>query len=125
MQDLRNVRVWQKSHSLTLRVYSATATFPQSEMFGLTGQMRRAAVSIPSNIAEGACRGGRKEFARYLNVAVGSAGELEYDLLLASELALLDRAQYAVLEEQTTDVKRMLAGLIRRLRAGSTSTENG
>lgn len=125
MQDFKNLRVWQKSHSLTLRVYSATATFPQSEMFGLTSQMRRAALSIPSNIAEGACRGGRKEFARYLNVAVGSAGELEYDLLLASELTLLDRAQYAILEEQTTDVKRMLAGLIRRLRAGSTSTDNG
>jgi four helix bundle protein len=119
--------VWQKSHSLTLRVYAATATFPKSEMFGLTSQMRRASVSIPANIAEGASRGSRKEFARYLNVAVGSAGELEYDLLLASELALLDRARHAALDEQVTDVKRMLAGLIRTLRADVTAriTDNG
>ena len=89
--------------------------------------MRRASVSIPANIAEGASRGSRKEFARYLNVAVGSAGELEYDLLLASELALLDRARHAALDEQVTDVKRMLAGLIRTLRADVTAriTDNG
>ena len=125
MQDFKNLRVWQKSHSLALRVYVVTATFPRSEIFGLTNQMRRAAVSVPANIAEGACRGGRREFARYLNVAVGSAGELEYHLLLASDLALLDRPQYAVLDEQATDVKRMLAGLIRKLREGVTSTANG
>lgn len=125
MQDFKNLRVWQKSHSLALRVYAVTATFPRSEIFGLTNQMRRAAVSVPANIAEGACRGGRREFARYLNVAVGSAGELEYHLLLASDLALLDRPQYAVLDEQATDVKRMLAGLIRKLRERVTTTENG
>lgn len=126
MQDFKNLRVWQKSHTLALRVYAVTATFPRSEIFGLTTQMRRAAVSVPANIAEGACRGGRREFARYLNVAVGSAGELEYHLLLASDLALLDRPQYAVLDEQATDViKRMLAGLIRKLREGVTNTENG
>ena len=82
-------------------------------------------MSIPANIAEGACRGGRKEFARYLNVAVGSAGELEYYLLLASDLTRLDRARFATLNEQVTDVKRMLTGLIRKLRVGVTSTENG
>lgn len=129
MQDFKNLRVWQKSHSLTLGVYAATATFPKEEMFGLTSQMRRAAVSVAANIAEGACRDGRREFARFLQVAVGSAGELEYDLLLASDLGLLDRTQYAVLNEQATDIKRMLTGLIQKVRQnfknGKQITENG
>lgn len=127
MQDFKKLRVWQESHALALGVYAATATFPKTEMFGLTHQMRRAAASIPANIAKGACRGGPRQFAHFLRVAVGSAGELEYDLLLASDLALLDRARSAGLTQQATDIKRMLAGLIRalQLKAQKARTDNG
>jgi len=84
-------------------------------MFGLTSQMRRAAASIPANIAEGACRRGSREFARFLQVAVGSAGELEYDSLLAMDLDFLQRIQGERLEDEVTEVKRMLTGLIRHV----------
>ena len=118
MQDFKKLSVWQKSHTLTLQVYSVTATFPKHEIFGLTSQMRRAAASIPANIAEGSCRGGSREFARYLQVAVGSAGELEYHLLLAADLMFLKRDESKQLELQVTEVKRMLTGLIRRVGMG-------
>jgi four helix bundle protein len=115
MQDFKKLIVWQKSHALTLRVYEATANFPKAEIFGLTSQMRRAATSIPSNIAEGSCRRGNREFARFLQVAIGSAGELEYDLLLSVDLAFLERVDGKRLEREVIEIKRMLTGLIRRI----------
>lgn len=118
MQDFKKLIVWQKSHTLALRVYEVTATFPRTEIFGLTSQMRRAATSIPSNIAEGSCRGGNREFARYLQVAIGSAGELEYDLLLSADLAFLGKDQGNGLGQEVIEIKRMLTGLIRRLSSG-------
>ena len=78
MQDFKNLQVWQKSHALVLDVYAKTANFPPSEMYGLVSQIRRAAVSIPSNIAEGSSRGGDKEFAQFVRIACGSTSELEY-----------------------------------------------
>jgi len=115
MQDFKKLLVWQKSHALTLQVYAVTAEFPTAEAFGLTSQMRRAAASIPSNIAEGCCRAGNRELARFLHIAVGSAGELEYDLLLAADLGLLTTIDGERLANQVTELKRMLVGLIRRL----------
>jgi four helix bundle protein len=116
MQDFKRLIVWQKSHTLALRVYEVTAKFPRTEIFGLTSQMRRAATSIPSNIAEGSCRGGNRDFARYLHVAIGSAAELEYDLLLSCDLAFLEKDQGVQLEREVIEIKRMLTGLIQRLR---------
>jgi four helix bundle protein len=78
MQDFKKLYAWQKSHALALRTYAVSATFPRAELFGLTAQLRRAAVSIPANISEGACRGGDRSFANFLRIAIGSAGELEY-----------------------------------------------
>ena len=78
MQDFKNLQVWQKSHSFVLDVYAKTANFPSTEMYGLVSQIRRAAVSIPSNIAEGSSRGGDKEFAQFLRIVCGSTSELEY-----------------------------------------------
>jgi four helix bundle protein len=99
MQDFKQLRVWQKSHSLALRVYSATATFPEPERYGLTSQMRRAAASVPANIAEGCGRGGRAELRQFLHASSGSASELEYFLLLARDLRLITEKQYDVLEQ--------------------------
>ncbi len=124
MQDYRKIRVWQRSHALVLRVYELTRNFPKDELFGLASQARRAAVSVPANIAEGAGRGGKREFGRYLNVSFGSASELEYYLLLAYDLSLLPATDYATLSAELGQVKRMLAGLSRTVRSGG-SVEPG
>jgi four helix bundle protein len=86
MRDFRTRKVWQKAHQVTLRVYGATRTFPKDELYGLTSQIRRYAASIPTNVAEACGRSGGAEFARFLNIAMGSASELEYQLLLARDL---------------------------------------
>ena len=119
MKDFRNLQVWEKSHQLTLAVYSATRTFPQSELFGLTSQIRRSASSIPANIAEGCGRGSNAEFARSLQIAMGSASELEYHLLLSRDLGLIGGDAFASLSVQVVEVKRMLAALISKIRAES------
>ena len=116
MQDFRNLKVWQRAHALTLSVYEATGAFPKEEVYGLTSQIRRAASSIPANIAEGCGRDGDAEFKRFLQIAMGSATELDYHLVLAHDLNFLDAATYRELAAGVTDVKRMLAAFIVRLR---------
>ncbi len=111
MQDFHQLDVWTLSHSLTLNVYRATATFPGDERFGLTSQLRRSCSSIPANIAEGCGRDSSADFARFLQVALGSASETEYHLLLARDLRYLKDAEYGELELQVQRVKRMLSGL--------------
>ena len=115
MQDFRKLDVWRKAHALTLSVYAATSRFPRQEEYGLTSQLRRAASSIPANIAEGCGRGGSVELARFLQIALGSASELEYHLILAHDLHHLDEAAFNKLATDTSEVKRMLTGLRRRL----------
>jgi four helix bundle protein len=78
MQSFRNLKVWEKAHAITLDLYSASRSFPRDEVYGLTSQMRRASASIGANIAEGSCRKGDAEFGRFLQIAIGSASELEY-----------------------------------------------
>jgi four helix bundle protein len=119
LQDFRNLRVWEKSHHLTLAVYTATRDFPRAELYGLTSQMRRAGSSIAANIAEGCGRGGDGDFRRFLHFAMGSASELEYHLLLAHDLDLLSDSDHRRLAQDTIEVKRMLAALIRRLKTDS------
>jgi four helix bundle protein len=116
MQDFRHLEVWQVAHSMTLRLYRETASFPQSEMYGLTSQLRRAAASIGANLAEGCGRGGDADFRRFVQIAMGSASELEYHLLLARDLGLLAPQPYQDIQEQLGSVKRMLSGLLKRLR---------
>ncbi len=118
MKDFRSLDVWEKSHKLALAIYRVTAVFPKSELYGLTSQIRRAAASIPANIAEGCGRTGNAELARFLRIAMGSASELEYHLLLAHDLDLLGDSDHEKLTNSTTEVKRMLAGLIKALRKG-------
>lgn len=117
MQDFRKLKVWRKSHELTLEVYGATATFHKEELYGLTGQIRRAASSVPANIAEACGRGGNAEFARFIRIAMGSASELEYHLLLAHDLKLLHGGEYERLAEEIVEVKRMLTAFAQWLRA--------
>ncbi len=116
MQNFRNLKVWEKSHALTLAVYRATSHFPKRELYGLTSQIRPASASIPANIAEDCGKGGRAELGRFLQVSMGSASELEYHLLLAHDLLHRDDGEYRMLEGQVIEVKRMLASLVLNLR---------
>lgn len=117
MKDFRELKVWQKSHQLALKVYQATATFPRDELYGLTSQIRRSCASIPANIAEGCGRGGEAELARFLQVAMGSASELEYHLLLACDLNILNGSESEQLTNEVIEVKRMLSSFIQKLKA--------
>lgn len=90
MRDFRELKVWEKAHCLTLAVYRATTAFPRDEVYGLTSQIRRSCASIPANIAEGCGREGDAELARFLQIAMGSASELEYHLLLTRDLDFLN-----------------------------------
>ena len=117
MKDFRDLNVWQKAHELTLAVYKTTSRFPADERFGLTSQMRRACVSIPSNIAERCGRDGDKDFKRFLQIAMGSGSEVEYQFLLARDLEYLDAQSYDFLNTRIIEVKRMLTALINRLKS--------
>jgi four helix bundle protein len=117
MQDFKKLKVWEKGHQLTLAVYELTAPFPKEELYGLTSQMRRAAASIVSNIAEGCGRAGPADFARFLQMATGSASELEYQLILAHDLKLLKPHDHRKLDIEVVEVKRMLTSLMQRLRS--------
>ena len=117
MQNFRKLKVWEKGHALTLAVYRATVKFPREELYGLASQIRRASASIPANIAEGCGKGGKAELARYLQVAMGSASEVEYHLLLARDLGYFNESQYTELRAMVTEVKRMLASLIAKVRS--------
>ena len=117
MKDFRKLSVWEKSHSLATEIYKVTTSFPKSEMFGLNSQIRRASVSIPANIAEGCGRDGEADFARFLQIAFGSASELEYHILLARDLKFLDEKSYNNLSTHVTEVKRMLTSFIQKLKA--------
>ena len=115
MRDYRRLAVWEKSHKLTLDVYTATAAFPREEVYGLTSQIRRSASSIPSNIAEGCGRNGDAELRRFLFIAMGSANEMEYQLFLAKDLGYLAEVSYQSVLGKLDEVKRMLSGLINRI----------
>lgn len=117
MRDFRQIKVWGKAHSLTLEIYKTTSRFPREELYGLTSQLRRACASIPANIAEGFGRGGNVELARFLQIGMGSAYEVEYHALLAKDLGLIRTDAYERLETQIVEVKRMLAALLLKVRS--------
>ena len=108
MQRFTDLKVWQRSHALVLTIYRATARFPPDERFGITSQLRRAAVSVPSNIAEGSKRQGRRDYARFLNIAEGSLGETQYLLMLARDLGHLPQDVAAPLLDEADEIARML-----------------
>jgi four helix bundle protein len=118
MRDFRQLRVWEKAHHFTLEIYKVTAKFPKEELYGLTSQLRRASASIAANIAEGFGRGGNVELARFLQIAIGSAFEVEYHILLAKDLGLITK-EHELLETHIIEIKRMLAALLVKIRADS------
>jgi four helix bundle protein len=115
MQDYRKLQAWQKSHALVLRTYAITADFPKGEQFGLTSQMRRAAVSIPANLAEGCYRDSKRSLAQAVRIALGSAAELEYYAILAADLDLLPESSRVTFVAETVDVKRVVSGFLRAI----------
>jgi four helix bundle protein len=117
VKDYRELKIWQRSHALTLALYRATKGFPRDEVSGLTSQMRRACASIPANIAEGCGREGDAELKRFLTIALGSACELDYHLLLARELGYLDESTNRALAADVMDIRRMLGSFIQKLKA--------
>ena len=117
MKNFRDLQVWHKAHSLTLASYRVTSTFPKQEMYGLTSQMRRCAASVAANIAEGCGKRGNGEFYRFLNIALGSASELEYHFLLAHDLSLVSKESYKHLDHRVVEIKRMLASLACKVQA--------
>ena len=120
MRPHEKLDVWKKAVDVVVEVYRATESFPKEEKFGLTSQVRRAAVSIPANIAEGAARKSSKEFVYFLSNAQGSASEVETELLIASRLGYLGDTRFSELRASYDDIGRMLIGLTRHLKQKST-----
>src|SRR5438270_1456172 len=116
MRNYRDLLVWEKAHSLTLCIYRDTQAFPKEERFGITSQIRRAAASIGANIAEGCGRRSDREMARFLQIARGSASEIEYHVLLARDLNYIDEEDFRKFSRQADEVQRMLTALIQRFR---------
>jgi four helix bundle protein len=113
MQDYKKLDVWSKAHLIVKDIYGLTISFPKEELYGLVSQIRRAAVSIPTNIAEGSGKASKADFGRYLQIAFGSANEVEYLLLLSFELKYLSQAQHEGIHAQIEEIKKMLAGLLK------------
>ena len=119
MKDFRTLKVWEKAHTLTLAIYKATEKFPKQELYALTNQIQRAAVSVPTNIAEGCGKDSDAELKRYFVIAMGSSSELEYLLLLARDLKYLPEDRHQILNSDLIEVQRMLNAFIQKLKAST------
>jgi len=117
MKDFRTLKVWEKSHALTLAIYKSTDKFPKQELYALTNQIQRAAVSVPANIAEGCGKHTTADLARYFQIAMGSSSELEYLLLLAHDLGYFPDNTYMTLNANLIEIRKMLNVFIQTLRA--------
>lgn len=117
MRGYQELRVWQLGVEISLSVYRLTSSFPKDELYGLTSQLRRASVSVPSNIAEGHTRGTTKDLIRYINIAKGSLAELETQLIISRNLEFGDRRQIEELLKLTDEESRMLSGYRNSLRS--------
>ena len=108
MRDFHKLGIWQRSHQLTLDIYKVSKSFPKDELFGLTSQIRRAASSIPTNIAEGCGRASNKDYAHFLQIAIGSASEVEYELLLAHDVEYINDEAFNKLTSETIAIRKMI-----------------
>lgn len=116
MNSHKDLNVWKNAVNFVSDIYKITESFPNSELFGLTNQIRRAAVSIPSNIAEGAARMSQKEFNQFLSIALGSSAEVETQLLIALNLQFISTNEYKELTIKIDDIRKMLIGLKKSLK---------
>ena len=115
IRDFTDLDTWKKSHELALKIYKATEKFPKSEIYGIVSQMRRSAVSIPSNIAEGRSRNTTKDFLHFLSIALGSVSELETQIEIAKELSFLTEQKYIEINREIEEVSKMTVGLMKKL----------
>jgi len=119
LRNFKDMQVWHKAHSLVIKIYKLTSLFPADEKFGLISQMRRAVSSIAINIAEGCGRGSNIEFKRFLDIAMGSANEVEYEILLARDLEYIDDKYYNEIMSYIEEVKKMLTSYINRIKVST------
>jgi len=119
VKDFRTLKVWEKAHAIVLEVHKVTAKFPTDERFGLISQMRRSSASIPTNIAEGCGSGTDADFARFVQISMRSACELEYQFILSRDLGYWSEPDSSKLEARLIEVKRMLTALLQKLRSDS------
>jgi four helix bundle protein len=112
MRNYRGLQVWKKAHDLTLELYRVSQRFPREEIYGITGQMRRAAVSIGANLAEGCGRGTSSELARFVRIAMGSASELDYHLLLSRDLDFMTADEFTRASAALIEVRKMLTSFL-------------
>ncbi len=115
MRNFKELQIWQRSHQLVLSIYKVTVTFPKEEIYGLTSQIRRSSSSVPTNIAEGCGRNTKPDMSRFLVIAMGSASEFEYQLILAKDLNYLDNTEFQELSNELIEIKKMLNAFIQRL----------
>ena len=125
MKDFRDLKVWQCAHQITLTVYRCTRNFPREETYGIVGQLRRCSASVAANIAEGCGRSGNAEFGRFLTMAMGSASELEYFLLLARDLEYLAAEKYTLVAQEVLTMRRMLNRLISKVQTDRENAGQG
>lgn len=116
MKDFRNLNVWQKAHQFALNIYEATKSYPKEELYGLTSQIRRASLSIPTIIAEGCGKYTDADFARFCQIAFGSASEVEYLILFSKDIGLIKNKAYNELDSEVVEIKKMLGSLLQKLR---------
>lgn len=110
MHNFKELKIWRKSKDLSKEIFLLTSEFPAEHKFGLSSQLNRCSVSIPSNIAEGTSRDSQKDFARFLQISLGSAFELETQLIIATEIALIDSEKAKLLIDKTTEIQKMIHG---------------
>jgi four helix bundle protein len=117
MKNYRDLQVWKKAHDLTLELYRVSQRFPREEIYGITGQLRRAAVSIGANLAEGCGRRTSTELARFVRIALGSASELDYQLLLSRDLGFMAAEEFTSASASLTEVRKMLTSFLNSVEA--------
>ena len=116
MSNFRNLLIWQKSIALTTKIYASTKNFPKEEIYGLTSQIRRSAISIPSNILEGYGRDGNKDYLKFLNIGISSLFEMQTQLEIAYNLKYITEIQFNKINEESKEIERMLSSFIRKIK---------
>lgn len=117
MRNYKDLKVWEKAHLFALEIYKTSKGFPKEEQFNITSQIRRASISIPTNIAEGCGKFSNKDFGNFLQIALGSSNEVEYLVLFSHELGLLDKKLFETFSREIGEIKGMLISLIKKVRA--------